>query len=1019
MANNSWRQYGGIYKTDKLHNIGIGTLVADKVLLRQKNITQNQIVGSVGVTEDLDASGYLVAHKGLVSKSSIYINDKILFGNVILTNSAPPYYITGDSTNGYIGINTLTPTYALDITSDKSNILALRSSSSSINNILAQNSLNAGLSTTATSSASSLNFFYGNNVESGQPNNYIRSTGDTLAVISPTTTITSTTLNLNTSLTKINSNISISKRGFTSLFNETMTVYDNSSNPYLYDAYLNGNVNTGSALTMVTSDTSSNTFMYITTTKQKGGAIGGGAFVTDSTRAMLTLGVTDVSFIPAQIIVNGNNALKYRTTTGINTFSPKTENYVMDINGPTRIANGELTTLNNVNFEIKSVKFSKINNQIGFAVGSPVLVTTTVGSSTTYSYIQYIASTTNGGLSWTLLRPTAFTQANTGLETVSNIINTFVYDTNSVYIASKDNTYFYYSTNGGSSFTYVGDSESNTKKKTFSTLYIYNNSSSVKTAFIGGVEYTKSGTSLINPTNKLFYIAETAYSSNLFSSVLTNMTINESDGSGNYLYVVGSGIQKYDVSGCPVNPPVSQYPSAINNTFTYNCVYAFSETYVVCGGNGVLSYTKDGTNWAHTSTSYNIKSIYIYNANNAVAVGDAGTFIYTKDGAVTWSIVPNAILNSSGISGRINGADCGLSGIYMPDLNTFSISNVITTYVSNSRMGKSKLMYGFFPSLFNNANNRILDVSGNMGITGDILADGNIVSTNAITSNSLNTNSVFISGDTTQTGNFTISGNVAISGTLITPAGFVPAYQGLVVTTTTQLLGNIVINGNTAQTGNLTLTGNTIQTGNLTVSGNTTLNGNVSINATTRQVGNLLITGNTTQTGNLTITGNTTQVGNLSITGNTIQTGNLYVTKIVSQTGSLSIMGNTTQVGNLLLSGTTTQMGNMTVSGTTTQTGNLLITGNTTQTGALAVVGTTTQTGNLLITGNTTQTGTLAVVGTTTQTGDLLITGNTSQTGNLTISGNTKIQSGDMSVFGNIITLINIIQSGIVQQFDR
>jgi predicted acyltransferase (DUF342 family) len=72
----------------------------------------------------------------------------------------------------------------------------------------------------------------------------------------------------------------------------------------------------------------------------------------------------------------------------------------------------------------------------------------------------------------------------------------------------------------------------------------------------------------------------------------------------------------------------------------------------------------------------------------------------------------------------LNGTNNNLRGIFMPDINSFVISDVSSNFVNNTTLGNSKTIYGFFPNLFNRVNNKVLDVSGNMAITGDILIDG-------------------------------------------------------------------------------------------------------------------------------------------------------------------------------------------------------------------------------------------------------------------------------------------------------
>jgi hypothetical protein len=772
MAMNSWRQYGGIYANEKFQNIGVGTVVADKLLLRQQNINQAKINGKLIVSEGIDASGQITAQLGLVSLSDAYINRKLFFGTTSVADTNP-YFITGDSLNGYIGINTQSPIYALDVNSDKSTILALRSSNSNIRNIIAENNTKNGITSSATTSSASLGFFVGGNVETGSPMNTLSSTGKNLTVLSAGL--------------QLNANVCISKTDITSsIFNENLTIYDTSINTYLYDVYGNASVNTGSAMSLVASDGNANTFMQITTPNKIGGTMNGGAFPGDSTRGMLTLGVTNPSFIPAQSIVSGNNKLYYRATTGFNTFSPKTENYVMDINGPTHIGNGELITMLNTNFQIISMKFSKTNPQIGFAVGTPT-------SQVNNLFTQYFATTQNGGLSWTV--QSAGIPSTNSFGNFSDTMNIFVYDNINVYVASRNNNYFYYSINGGTTFNYVNITTINK----YNTLYASNNNNGNRVVYLGGTVNTLTD-------YRLFYVSDPANtSSSLTYNMISSIQINEMDGFGNYLYVVGRGIQKYDISNCPTIAPSAIYTNVYNSSTTYNCIYAYSTTYVVAGGNGVISYTIDGMSWSDVSLPYNIKSVHVYDSQNAVAVGDAGVFLYTTNGSITWNPVPTAILNTSGIANQLQGSSCNLNGIFMPNLNSFVISNVLSTYTIATNQGpiltngKSKIIHGFFPALFNSKNNQVLDVSGNMGITGDITITGNAMITNKMTAAGLT-----ITGSLNAQNDILVAGNATITNVLT-------AQKGLTVTS-----GPISLTGSTLQSGDLTVTGNVIINGSVT-----------------------------------------------------------------------------------------------------------------------------------------------------------------------------------------------------------
>ena len=56
---------------------------------------------------------------------------------------------------------------------------------------------------------------------------------------------------------------------------------------------------------------------------------------------------------------------------GINTHKPRTEDYVLDVNGPMHLGNGEINTIADNTYEITSMSFSKTVPTSGIAVGSP------------------------------------------------------------------------------------------------------------------------------------------------------------------------------------------------------------------------------------------------------------------------------------------------------------------------------------------------------------------------------------------------------------------------------------------------------------------------------------------------------------------------------------------------------------------------------------------------------------------------------------------------------------------------
>jgi hypothetical protein len=239
------------------------------------------------------------------------------------------------------------------------------------------------------------------------------------------------------------------------------------------------------------------------------------------------------------------------------------------------------------------------------------------------------------------------------------------------------------------------------------------------------------------------------------------------DGYNDFVYLVGAGIQKYQVSTLS-----SQYN--IKNSNTYNCIHVYDDSYAIAVGVNIISYTQNGTTWTDiVLASTTLHSVYVYNSQYAVAVGTNGKIYYTKDSNfATWSIVPYALLNSGGNSVRINGSTNVLRTVHMSDVNTIVISNIKQSYVSGSAYGLSKVYNCYFPNLFNRSQNSVLDLSGSMNIAGDI--------------NILDSGNLYVDKNTTLNGNVLINMDILVLGNINT-------------------LKNIVSTGDTTMNGNLAI----------------------------------------------------------------------------------------------------------------------------------------------------------------------------------------------------------------------
>jgi UDP-3-O-[3-hydroxymyristoyl] glucosamine N-acyltransferase len=118
---NSWKKYGGIYKSDKYNSIGVGTMVADQVLIRQRVISSSQVEGSLIVGEnvsiglDLSVNQNAFIKKDIYVDRSAYVSDKLYFNKVGDINNNYTAFIGGNSILGRLGIGTNTPKSFFDI----------------------------------------------------------------------------------------------------------------------------------------------------------------------------------------------------------------------------------------------------------------------------------------------------------------------------------------------------------------------------------------------------------------------------------------------------------------------------------------------------------------------------------------------------------------------------------------------------------------------------------------------------------------------------------------------------------------------------------------------------------------------------------------------------------------------------------------------------------------------------------------------------------------------------------------
>lgn len=787
---NSWKKYGGIYKSDKYNSIGVGTMVADQVLIRQRVLTSSTVEGSlivggnVSVGENLTVARDTSIMGELYVDKSEYIGDKLYFNKIPDASNNYTAYISGNSKMGRLGIGTTAPTSFLDINASDSSInsgvggstigstitdvLTIRNSNNKIRNIIAQNGHKSGVVVDASGNIASFGF-YNRNIDissamptvsiatdtsdsiltiSGKDNNIISNNNTTIASTNDTIITSNKDISMNAAnnltittgnITNINSIVSISKRTANEpLLNGTITIYDNSANIYLVDYYQKNTVKSGNAITVVSSDNSSNSFINIVTPNKNGLSIGGGAYPADISRSMGTIGVTstDASYLPAQVIVANNTIDKHKISVGINTYSPETSKYIMDINGPTRIGNGEMHIRQHTNFQQNTTHFSKQNPCFGVIVGSPYRRD---ASTNVFAY-QFLV-TTDCGINWTTY--TNINSAPFKTTTQYDILDVYSINQNEfVYIGTQNSARLGYTQidNVDPTNNKIFNVDYNANVFLFRTIYAFNHYK----ILIGGIDTSNNiSRSVIYHYSVPAIIASNIPSTSIASIDASCSDIKHCDGYMNIAYFVGNGIEKVDFSGAA---PVSV---SYKNSGTYSKIYVYDANYVVAIGSNIISYTRNGgANWTDrldASSNFNIsypypnfslgvqsfaiKHLVLLDNINGIATGSFTDnigekhplMICTKDGSATWSRIDPKVFYSSGVGYYIENTT--LSCIVPTTPNNFVMVNNITDGSYNNPTllpGNSDIIYGYLPNIFNVYSNQVVDVNGGMNVDGKI-----------------------------------------------------------------------------------------------------------------------------------------------------------------------------------------------------------------------------------------------------------------------------------------------------------
>jgi hypothetical protein len=781
---NTWKSFGGIYKTQEITNLGIGTLVVDEVITRKKILEtlvfeqilslENDLIQNSG---DINTYGTGKFNLNTFHNNNVFVKNKIIFagGNEILREDQDEEaqgalevtvggdfnvpnagnainFLYGDATSNSLSVGTTVPTsffhiYQSTLDNIDHSLFTFESGKTTARAELLKTNNSSGMIDISSNSTITQQRFIASNSVNGS----FISTGDIFTIDNSDTNKsihidaydTSINSTLNTEITSLNNTIINSqynqikgksvfsnKTDIDERLNETVVIYDNSENSYLSGHY-NVNVDdysTGNALTISSTDVSSNAFQHIITPSYKGIGIGGGTMVTDNTKSMGTLGVliddsssTDSSFVPGITLYETGNKAVNRSTIALNCFLPNTTNHTMAINGSTHIGHGELHIRAYANFYIHNVSFSKQDPLYGIASGN------TTNSSSPYDY--YYLETKNGGADWSIYsmdNATYRQESNllllaypSGLQNSSD--KSFLIDKN------NNNVGFVEKSNNSTSGWLIGSIQN------VSITFFHINYNELDNEYHIIAKNNSNSTSIYGPSkdsnnnNALITIfidlATPEYGSNSHS---LNNIIGIS-GYDNVIYILGTNSQsQIIIIKYLVNDYTIDYEYYHNTTMTQSSgvplIYAYSTDSVVVVGNNFITYSNNasitGATWnTLPSTGYNLTQLHLPNERNAIAFGTriSGSrpiLLYSNDYYHTWQEVDDYTLNASGLKHIMTDAlNSSHLSIHMSSLSTIVVSYV----VSNT---ESRIVYGHFPYLLNKEYNSVLDVSGNMQMSG-------------------------------------------------------------------------------------------------------------------------------------------------------------------------------------------------------------------------------------------------------------------------------------------------------------
>lgn len=811
----SWKKYGGTNKLDKINNISVNTVVADKFTLKNFYVGDWDICGGLTAKDDtkllkdLYVTGDIFGRGDINIDGSMNVLNTNIIGNVFVAENAfVRQNIFMDLSGGTMlhgenrrfGFNTVSPQATIDISSDLVRSIDVHTSTTTNKNVVARNVFNQGMTVNVEPTRSYIDFYVDNSMNLTTENYngrllYEQGGNFTIDV---------------SNIVKFKPRVVFSQdvsKNFVA--DERLIIYGNplADVPYIPTIYGDNTFKTGTAAYLVAGDNSSNAFFRLGTEKGSGLTLGGGYFPNNKIMGVVALTDASNTKYPAMNIISGNLTSNLKTSIAVNKYNVSTatngaNRYAMDINGPVKLAHQELIVAADILFQVYKTAFY---GNIGYAVGSPL---------SNSPYTQYFLKTVDGGYTWTSSRivdPNGNPNPNS-LESSPHYFNAIYAISNADILIAGDSRYFYRSTNGGQNWTkipfMVGGSESNATINT-TAIFLSNQGVPFERIVVGrdNGQIFNSSTGTWNTSG----IGTTSFT----TSGLT--TLNAIDGSGLDMVVVGAGgivpYRSYISIGVD---PVLGTLVASGSTFYDVKVFNNGVNHVVAVGSGVIWYAHDlswngsayTVTWNQASSFSGIlRSVQVLDAMRAIAVGDNGLIMYSIDGFATWNTVTPGMLDNSSLITGIN-----LATISILNDNDFVVSGIIQNFVSGNTLGRTKMFNLYAPYFLNRPNNTVLEASGNIVMSGDLRInhDGQLfVSGNATVVNDASLNKrLFVGGDVSLNSNLYVVKDSSLNGRLFV-GGDVSLNSNLCVVKDSSLNGRVYVGGDASLNSNLYIRGKT------------------------------------------------------------------------------------------------------------------------------------------------------------------------------------------------------------------